>query len=113
MIVWLVFLCIGILFAVFEALYESDNGDKTHWMSITLSFLLYLIFVLLTDNASYIFLWAAARCFFDLFYNHFKGLPWYYLGSSKITDPILKKFNVYTVLIFRIIGVSIFIYLSI
>jgi hypothetical protein len=108
----LIFLTIGVLFAVLEAMYEAENGDKRHWTSITMSFLTFSIFALLGGDYHYIYLWAAARCFFDLFYNHFKDLPWYYLGSSKVTDPILKKFNVYTVLALRIVGASLFIYLS-
>lgn len=87
---------------IVEAQLEARYGDKHHSASVIMNFTVWIgIAAMLPDTLpKHILLWIAARSWFDLLYNYFKGNDWHYLGAN-FTDLILKQMNPVFVLLIR------------
>ncbi len=87
-----------------EAQLEAKYGDKHHSASVIMNFTLWVgIAAVLPDTLpKHMLLWIAARVWFDLLYNYFRGNEWHYLGLN-FTDLILKRFNPVFVLVVRVV----------
>lgn len=94
----------ALLLHLIEASYEAQRGDKNHWISITVSFIIHQFFCFLIGFSPLpaVVAWCGVRAYFDLMFNYFKGNHWAYLGSS-ITDGMLKWMNGYVLLAFRVL----------
>lgn len=88
LIIWafLILLC--------EASIEAEQGDKRHWTSVFITFVLFCIpLAAIQTELKLIFIYLMVRCWFDLMYNHFKGNRWGYIGSIARTDRMIRKLN--------------------
>jgi hypothetical protein len=86
------------LLLILEAVYEAKNGDKHHWPSLTASIVISAVFIYFLVPEQSIHLWLSwfwyyccIRSMFDFMYNHFRGMPFHYLGNTAKTDILLRK----------------------
>jgi hypothetical protein len=86
------------LLLIFEAVYEAKNGDKHHWPSLTASIVISAVFIYFLIPEQSVHLWLSwfwyyccIRSMFDFMYNHFRGMPFHYLGNTAKTDILLRK----------------------
>jgi len=97
-------MCLFIAFVVMEleAVLEAYYGDKKHWWSVVVTFVMFAGLVSLIDaHPKFLVLYLGARMWFDLRYNKHKGNHWTYLGGNAKWDNFVKSWNPYLLLAIR------------
>lgn len=82
------------LILICEAKIESEHGDKRHWTSLFVTFVLYCIpLAAIQTELKLIFIYPMMRVWFDFLYNFCKGNRWGYIGETAWTDRMINKMN--------------------